>query len=265
MSTRRVSGQLGTGGDFIGAVSRDDGKPMPISPSIGVENVDHHAAEFVLDHDATGAPIHDPAFTAARAGMSSLGEIADKLLAAEGASKARDVDSSTMLRLQRGIAAMLKSSADGVAVTMKTLSDHRAAVVDEIESALGTATSATSVTDNHRGGEVRAMLRALPEKDRAAALQDAVRENDVPFVAACLVSPRLAGLTAQQAATLRADAERTFAPAATKRRDGLDALSRRLRIAGDEIANRWGPLVGKGDSAAARAERALAGLTGGAA
>lgn len=246
----------------MGAVSRDDGKPMPLSPSIGVENIDHHEADFIIGENA-GQAIHDPAFSAARLGMAALSTTAEKLYEAEAALKTgRDLDASSVLRLQRGIQSMLASTDAGLAAALKTLDEHRTKAADEIENALGVVTSRTSVTDNQRAGEVRAMLRAMPEKDRASVLQDAVRESDAAFVAAVLVSPRLAGLNAEDAATLRANAESTLAPVATKRRDGIDALARRLRVAGAEIAERFGVLIGVGDSAAARAERALAGLVG---
>ncbi|GEM_PF-2251823 len=79
------------------------------------------------------------------------------------------------------------------------------------------------LTETHRAGEIRAMLRGATDKDRSAILQAAVTAMDGETVAAVIEAPAyLSGLTAEQAQALRTQYERTHGGDLPARADALD-------------------------------------------
>ncbi|MCC6678886.1 MAG: hypothetical protein IT436_17305 [Phycisphaerales bacterium] len=234
------------------------------SPSIGRANITDRQAAHVIGENA-GQPVYSAEFTSALAGMGAMEDATGKLLEAESASRNAGRDQAASDRLRRGAQKSLAGATKALEDSLSALGEHRTKANAEVAQAVGVDAARVSVTDNARGAEVREFIRSLDRMKRMSAIQDAIREGDREFIAGILAMPRLAGLTADEAAQLRADAESTFAPEAFKRRAEIDVLAKRLRTAGGAFIDRFGALAGVGDTAGARAERALAALEGGAA
>jgi hypothetical protein len=240
-----------------------NGTDIP-SPSIGVENIDERSQHFVIG-GTPEEPVYDATFTTARGGMAALVDATARLLEAEQSVKhVGKLTPAEALRVQRGAAKAVTAATVTLNKALASLGEHRQRLTGEMEQALGVETSRTSIADNQRAGEVRAFVRGLDPIKRADVLRNAINEGDREFVAGVLAMPRLAGLDSAEAATVRADAELKFSPDQFARRAEVDILSRRLGLAGRAFADRFGAMIGQGDSPAARTERALAALEGGA-
>lgn len=79
-------------------------------------------------------------------------------------------------------------------------------VLQEIQSAL---THQLGLSETHRAGEIRSMLRSLPDSDRNAIIQQAVADKDGQTIAAIVEAPAyLSGMKPDQAKAIRAQYER---------------------------------------------------------
>lgn len=66
------------------------------------------------------------------------------------------------------------------------------------------------LTETHRAGEIRTMLRSLPESERNAIIQAAIGERDGQTIAAIVEAPAyLSGMKPEQAKAIRSQYERT--------------------------------------------------------
>lgn len=79
-------------------------------------------------------------------------------------------------------------------------------VLGEIQSALN---HQLGLSETHRAGEIRTMLRGLPDSDRMAIIQQAIADKDGQTIAAIVEAPAyLSGLKADQAKAIRTQYER---------------------------------------------------------
>ncbi|MGD9791707.1 MAG: hypothetical protein AB7Q00_13905 [Phycisphaerales bacterium] len=239
----------------------------PLSPALDARVIDHHARENVVGL-VNDNPVYTGEFTTARGAMATVASAAHHILAAQrtlAASQPGTIDPREDLRLRRAIGNAYEGAQDALDEALRTLGTQRAAIVGKINEEIGVVTSASSVTENARAGETRQYLRSLTPTARSTALREAIREGDAPFVAGALVSPRLAGLSADEARAIRGEAERKFAANSSSRRDAIDALAKRLDTASAAFGQRFADAAGSGDTPAAKHERALVALEGGAA
>lgn len=239
---------------------------VPISCDPGI--CDAIAAEFVTGHAADGSAIHDPGFSTARAAFVQASEHAALLAQAAGdIERAGLKDPATRDRLRvaasKRMAAAGKTIGDAMDALASRADQVQTIINDEI---LGISATRTDFGENARAGEIRAYLRSLPEPARAEAVRRAVTgEKDRAVAAAVLsASPWASGLNAETAGFVRSDAERIFAEPQVRLRDSLSKLRALVATAGAALEREFGPLVGVGDSPAAKAARSLGALEGGA-
>jgi hypothetical protein len=235
-----------------------------VSPSVLPEIVDGFRDAFTLGANADGSPAVHDAFTRARSTMEAVFTKSSALSEAERTLKtatAQQADPTQERRLRASAARVLGECRKAVEDTLGSISAHRTKAADEITQALGIPAARLQVTDSQRASDVRATLRTMSKADRLSALRNAIQDGDVEAVGAVLsASPLASGLSRGELDGLRGDAERKFAPGAAALRDNLDRLREVIARAGDVTEKRFGPLVGRGNTPAARAEAALSAL-----
>ncbi|GMV71380.1 MAG: hypothetical protein AMXMBFR77_12180 [Phycisphaerales bacterium] len=235
-----------------------------ISMSVTPEMIDVHRDGFILGANTDGSPVFHDAFTKARATMEAVFTKSRALSEAERALKAataQQADPAQERRLRTLAARTLGECRKAVEGALESIGAHRAKADEEITNALGIPAARLQVTDSQRASDVRAALRAMGKAERMAALRSAVQDGDAEAVGAILsASPLAAGLSRTEADNLRADAERRFTPELAAFRSNLDRLREVIVRAGDVTEKRFGSLVGRGNSPAARVEAALSAL-----
>jgi hypothetical protein len=241
----------------------------PIDTSISLSadpaTLDAVRTRYVIGANAEGDVLH-PAFLAARGAVEAAYTRSLTMSAAERSLREqRNADPAQQRRLRAGVEKSLGEARKAVATALEGIGSHRAKVEEEIVSSLGIPTMRTSVTDSQRGADVRAALRSMGESARREAIRAAIQAGDREAVSAVLAaSPLASGLSPNDLAGVRMDAERKFAPKEAETRDNLDKLRELVARAGDATERRFAPLVGRGDEPSARSEAALRALeTGG--
>jgi hypothetical protein len=80
-----------------------------------------------------------------------------------------------------------------------------------------------NLTETHRAGEIRTMLRSLADSERMAIIQAAIADRDGQTIAAIVEAPAyLSGMTAEQAKAIRAQYERAHGGDLPARAEALE-------------------------------------------
>lgn len=141
-----------------------------------------------------------------------------------GAVEAKDpemTEAAHYLKTKRLGDAWLKSAGD---MADKAMTNARA----EIEAERRALVSDLGLIENHRAGEIRALVRGLDDQKRHKILSDAVAAQDAQTIAAITEAPAyLSGMTSEQAATWRRQFELRHAPERTSR---IDTLQKALEV-----------------------------------
>lgn len=250
----------------VGAVTMN-----PLSPSVHPDMLSPVEAELTIDRDTEGKPVHDPALSAARGALARLHEGGTSLVEAESQLRERDgarlapADAHRLRITAEKTMGALRKAVDSA---HESIAQRREAVEGEIAAALQLPEHRTSIVHASRAADVRAALRAMSANERAEAIRAAITAGDVEAVASVLsASPLASGLSRDDHERLKADAEHRFAPRLTAIRAALDKTRTILTRAADLTQRRFAPLIGEGDTPAARAEAAMrrAEMIGGAA
>lgn len=240
---------------------------MRIPPASDIGIVDALAPSLIIGHNDSG-PVYDPAITTARAVFNGLSESATLLGDAQAAIKAAGLtDPITRDRASKAAGKHMTRAEKLVFDGLAQIDARADQIQDEIDNThLNIAATRMDLTENARAAEIRSYLRSLPRSQRLDAIRKAVTvERDLAVASATLsASPWAIGLEAKDIQGIRMDAERIFAPEQVRLRDGIGKVRRSLELAGVSITNRYGMMIGVGDSPEARAARSLAALEGGA-
>jgi hypothetical protein len=138
--------------------------------------------------------------------------------------------------------------------TAQTESRISASLVNNRRNEVAVATTAAQIRD---------LVRGMKAEERVSFVRKATLEGDLEIVSAVFgSSPFVSGLTRQQLAELRADAEMQFAPNEVRQRDALRAMRQKLGTAGGAYLDSYSRLVPRPNLIAARGEEALAKLRG---
>lgn len=234
--------------------------------SVSPEVLDHENRDglFNLGTDATGAPVPHPAFASARGAMGTLEKVVGQLADAER-QVASVNDPRTTDRLRAAARGAIGKALGEVEKSIAAIDEHAAQNEGKVAEKLGLPIYSASIPHGQRAADVRGYLRQLPAKERTAALRAIVAERDHEAVGAILsASPLASGISKRDHDALREDAENVFASGEVNLRAGLARLRGRLAQAVESTTTRFGALTGAGESAAARAERAVLTIEGGA-
>jgi hypothetical protein len=91
----------------------------------------------------------------------------------------------------------------------KANDDTRERAENELQAIRGALKAQLNLSETHRAGEIRTMLRGLPDSDRSAIIQEAIASKDGQTIAAIVEAPAyLSGLKPDQAAAIRTQYER---------------------------------------------------------
>lgn len=238
------------------------------SPNVSLISVDPSnleapevSAPLTLGMDTTGAPVLHPALIASRSALKTMHSAALDLESAEKAIR-QTPDPTANKRLRAGAEKRLSEATKAAAGALDSLTEHRAQVEGQIESALGIPEARTSVTAAMRASDIRATIRAIGNPTaRTEALRTAILSGDREAASAALsCSPLALGITQRDVEGLRQHAEGKFTPELVRLRSGLDRVRGIVEQAQRTTSTRFGSLIGKGDSNAAKAEAALRAL-----
>lgn len=238
--------------------------PIDTSLSISTDpaTLDAVRTRYVIGTNADGSDVLHPAFTTARAAVEAAYQRSLTMSGAERALREqRNAEPAMQRRLREGVGRSLGEARKAVATALEGIAQHRAKTETEIESTLHLPEHRTSLVHALRASQVQTALRGMGPTKALEALRAAINEGRIEPVASALsIDPLALGLTANDAAGLRADAERKFTPQLAELRDNLDKLRELTARAGDAVESRFAPLVGRGDDPSARAESALRAL-----
>lgn len=242
--------------------------PPGVSPSLDPSIIDAEeiSAPLVIGASADGSPVFHPAHGTAKTAFTAMHAASVALVDAEKAIAAAS-DPTANKRLRAGAEKRLAEVRKAADTALEALAKHREQVSGEVEQLIGTETARVSVTDNARGAEVRSWLRGMAKPgDRTTALMECIAAGDRTVIAAVLAaSPVLSGLDRRAFENLRAEASRKFAPKHDTILAGVDRLRGLVEHADRITGQRFGALIGRGNSGDAKAEAALRALEGGAA
>lgn len=175
-----------------------------------------------------------------------------------------------LVREHGGEAELAKAAEKATERALQTIG-RRVAEVESHRTVLATAIEQSMRYE--RGGtpfgiavaqEIRAHVKALPEAERTAFVQNAITSGDVQTIDALLdhVPPYLSGMTAANAEMFRNHAAKALAPAESKLLESVDKALERMRAGASSLMKRTAQVTAVANDRAARRAEALAKLTG---